>query len=42
MLVTAEMIVYVQVRLITFINHMYKVIILDLLESEKIISPQSV
>lgn len=42
MLVTAEMIVYVQVRLITFINDMYMVIILDLLESEKIISPQSV
>lgn len=42
MLLTTEMIVYVQVRLITFINDMYMVIILDLLESEKIISPQSV
>lgn len=42
MLLTTEMIVYVQVRLITFINDMYTVIILDLLESEKIISPQSV
>lgn len=41
MLVTAEMIVYVQVRLITFINDMYTVIILDLLESEKISSSQS-
>lgn len=41
MLLTTEMIVYVQVRLITFINDMYMVIILDLLESEKIISPQS-
>ena len=42
MLLTTGMIVHIQVRVITLINDMYTVIILDLLGSEKTIYPQIV